>query len=127
MAADAVGVERRGRPHVVWLPQWVAAAAATGEDEEEEVARRRWFELLRESPCERMGQRVAEVGTGYGKASDGRRPGGQDPCCGCGLHQGPSGGYTRGVFRCLFSSKKFYKIDTVAILFVFNKNCPIMD
>jgi hypothetical protein len=75
VAADAVGVERRGRPHVVWLPQWVAAAA-TGE--EEEVARRRWFEFVRESPCERMGQRVAEVGTGYGKASDGRRPGGQE-------------------------------------------------
>jgi hypothetical protein len=73
VAADAVGVERRGRPHVVWLPQWVAA---TGE--EEEVARRRWFEFVRESPCERMGQRVAEVGTGYGKASDGRRPGGQE-------------------------------------------------
>lgn len=90
MAVDAVGVERRGRPHVVWLPQWVAAAA-TGE--EEEVARRRWFEFVRESPCERMGQRVAEVGTGYGKASDGRRPGAQDSCCGCGLRQGPSGGF----------------------------------
>jgi hypothetical protein len=76
VAVDAVGVERRGRPHVVWLLQWVAAAA-TGE--EEEVARRRWFEFVRESPCERMGQRVAEVGTGYGKASDGRRPGAQEP------------------------------------------------
>jgi len=96
------GVERRGRPHAVWLPQWmVVAAAATGE--EEEVVRRRWFEFVRESPCERMGQRVAEVGTGYGKASDGRRPGGQGSCCGTGLHQGPSGGFvcTRGAV-CLW-------------------------
>ena len=29
--------------------------------------------------------------------------------------------------RALFSSKKFYKIDTVALSFVFDKNCPIMD
>ena len=29
--------------------------------------------------------------------------------------------------KALFSSKKFYKIDTVALSFVFDKYCPIMD
>jgi len=64
-----LGARGAGSAHVVWVPQRVvAAAAATGEGEE--VARRRWFEFVRESPCERMGQRVAEVATGYGKATD---------------------------------------------------------
>jgi len=29
--------------------------------------------------------------------------------------------------KALFSSKKFCKIDTVALSFVFDKYCPIMD
>ena len=29
--------------------------------------------------------------------------------------------------EALFSSKKFCKINTVALSFVFDKNCPIMD
>ena len=67
---NAVG-GRAARPEVLtWFGcrrGWWWRRAATGEGEE--VARRRWFEFVRESPCELTGQRVAEVATGYGKAT----------------------------------------------------------
>jgi hypothetical protein len=80
------GLELGGRPHVVWLPQWVGDGGywGRGRGGEAKVVRVRAGASI---PCERMGQRVAEVYTGrVRKASD---PGARarHSCCGCGLHQ----------------------------------------